>query len=1326
MAWEEEDERRRKAHAVFIRLVLPAYTLHFSCATYMREATLTLLDGRVCKTTLAASAREAGVRAAIGADGRFWAELVGLLRAAVPSVERRSFTIWDPSSVDYDSPSGALIAQHHPGLWRDLDRLTDLLAIARNALASGPRAQDTAAAARLDHELFRLVNAAVRVTARGYDGDAGTPDEEKWQAIVAAYKKCLITCLQALNNLVARNEPRKLMLWLHLFDHRADPADPSNPARHSNDPDAPPPPVVSAEDILIAYGTNGHETLDLTDARVCTDDESVEVPPLPDDIRDEIAAGRFTGNGYVFALHKLRQSIAINFNARHAREPTRAEMHLELRRRWHADYDDDTRDSWTRWYETQEKQHRADVAAWETKEMLRTTLAAQSAPADGSAVAGAVQPTDGELAERMKNGFLPVYTTPLTSYAVDGGIPAVSSSNSGLGTSDAATEAGKSENRTVADDMKMLFTADAGARILESGKAELLKRLEGYPPPRVSSDPSLATLPVRTVSSDPAINPAERIRSRSRSPLNGPPARITPQFRKDSSLPGQVTDGHALAQLDHTQAPEGDQEDDGSDESDGSEEDEDDEDDDQEDEEEDYPGSTEDGRGLLTDVPLILGPSEIEVLPMLIMSGIVPNETTPSSPTGDSPEQNAVTNMHTVRTHLLLSQSNGRNLLRELLIFVAAWDLREEELYFKFMVKIMEAILLNGLMPYAYHAFRDRSRSKDIISPAQAVIMKLLTCIFRGRSEGEKKKAQTAGQRKQEGDRRAAAPSLPPAAGDEREAKREAPSPSPPPPSRVDLHILNFIFTEFRQHIIPQTCALIFLQGQIHSGRASPEDFPLNLWDMERMYEGVYQYLEFFAVLTEEPAWKGILGEWEMASELVTLLRELEGGVSPPTRPTATAGAGDDGSGQGRSVLPPVPTQQRSLSADAALSGSQVATLATSGEFAMAKRPDDDDNAVLARSNSTLPPLPLQPTPQQHHPQRGGQPQIFEPETPLAYPEDPIIPPLTPHHHHLNNLHTHSDLSIPLPPSVGPPPQPPSLPSAAAAVDQDEPSDFEWRNLKKLTVLVLSSLVWKNRSVQDQIRKYGGLEVLVSCCRSDEHNPHIREHAIMCLRFAVDGCEENAEVIKSMAASGRLLGQTAGGGRGGGSKLTASLDGGSVTIPNTSSSSSTAKSAGLLPTNLIIPGVHTAENIPAEIFASTGYDTFTDDRGQAGLRRKDDGQASTTPATWLGKGFDENKALAAQMLTAIQQQQSQPSSYSSSSSSSTAPLPSRSPKLHPSKLTAEKAAELMQNAIRDLPLGEKLMTDHQKAEALAKLDRAFESTEKLLGKKTGGDGGEGA
>jgi hypothetical protein len=53
----------------------------------------------------------------------------------------------------------------------------------------------------------------------------------------------------------------------------------------------------------------------------------------------------------------------------------------------------------------------------------------------------------------------------------------------------------------------------------------------------------------------------------------------------------------------------------------------------------------------------------------------------------------------------------------------------------------------------------------------------------------------------------------------------------------------------------------------------------------------------------------------------------------------------------------------------------------------------------------------------------------------------------------------------------------------------EEPADFEWRNLKKLIVLVLSSLVWKSPIVQNQIRAYGGVETIMSCTQYDGTHP---------------------------------------------------------------------------------------------------------------------------------------------------------------------------------------------------------------------------------------------
>ncbi len=123
-------------------------------------------------------------------------------------------------------------------------------------------------------------------------------------------------------------------------------------------------------------------------------------------------------------------------------------------------------------------------------------------------------------------------------------------------------------------------------------------------------------------------------------------------------------------------------------------------DDDDEDEEDDPYRRADEGRGLLTDIPLVLGPSEIEALPMIIQTGIV-DAFASKNPEGIHE------NMQAIRCNILISQESGRNLLRELLIFVAAWDLADDEIYVKMMVQIMEAILINGLVPYTYQSFAE-------------------------------------------------------------------------------------------------------------------------------------------------------------------------------------------------------------------------------------------------------------------------------------------------------------------------------------------------------------------------------------------------------------------------------------------------------------------------------------------------------------------------------------------------------------------------------------------------------------------------------------------
>lgn len=438
-------------------------------------------------------------------------------------------------------------------------------------------------------------------------------------------------------------------------------------------------------------------------------------------------------------------------------------------------------------------------------------------------------------------------------------------------------------------------------------------------------------------------------------------------------------------------------------------------------------------RGLLTDVPLVLGPQEIEALPMIIQGGIVPSLATKDK------DGRSNTDMQSVRCNILLAQEAGRNLLRELLIFIAAWDLPEEELYFKLMIQIMEAILANGLMPFAYQAFGE---VKDIVSPAQSMVIKILTQIFRTK-QGIVSMAN-----------RGTVPN--------NSQRRE-------PPTRVDLLVIRYIFTVFRQCIIPETCALIYLQGQIRAGHCLPEDFPLNLWDMERVYEGVYQFLEFFAVLTESEDWKGLLVNWEIVSELVTLLRELDASIpKSPLGPMPSAAAATEALGSASSAMQEPQTNNESSNSSSA----PVAPVAV-------ERPYDSlpIDGPLATTNNGTGSIPTAAT--------------------TSYQQSE-----------------------------------PASPCQSQGIDSQDPSDFEWRNLKKLVVLVLSSLVWKSPTVQNQIRAYGGVEMILACCNFDANNPYIREHAIMCLRFLLEGNMDNQNIVEHLKPRGAMENTThAGDGR---------------------------------------------------------------------------------------------------------------------------------------------------------------------------------------------------
>ncbi|KAF2009564.1 hypothetical protein BU24DRAFT_437179 [Aaosphaeria arxii CBS 175.79] len=952
---EPEEQTAPKVYLTRLRLALGPYAVHFSNPGYIKSETMRMLDIQVCKKTLDETRRNFEIREELGLSYQFWDDSASVLKSAIPSLERRSFAAPDPATPEYEGLSGPLIASFSTSLLADLERLNQVVGIARNVLTVGEKAQNLAADRLFDKDIFTLINVCVRVTARGYDGEAGAPDEDKWQFVINAYKKLLITCLQFLNNLTGRNEQRKLMLWIELFDSHLD-----NELPNFAD-------MKYKMDIFpdLDKGSKPPTEPIPSGQKSSRGPDAFKIPQQPASSPFLLYIGEI-GN-------EIKKSLA-----QRGEKAGATEIAAECRRRWQT-MTDEEKNKWNMLYGEVVARYRDEI----TQSSAYKKVVDQHAKNEESvqALAQSINQLQVEV-DRMRSAI----STPEGHQAEQSSAAQVEEKKPAKPVAkpvvdDSMLDPSIRRSSPAGEiDFRVTYPPSFGAEILQNGKEDLLKRLE----------PDLDR-PAAALTSDVA------------SPTSPPP-----------------------------------------------------EEDDNDDEYDDIPG--DETRGLLTDVPLILGPTEIEVLPMIIMSGIVePPEGMPGYHP-DPAVHNSIRSMHGVRCHLLLAQDNGRNLLRELLIFVAAWDLREEELYFKFMIKIMEAILANQLLPFAYHAFRE-PESKDIISPAQAVIMKLLTNIFRARQ------AKPSGL------------------------------PSSHNPSQVDqgdAHMVNFLLTEFRRHIIPQTCALIFLQGQIRAGHAQPEDFPLNLWDMERMYEGVYQYLEFFAILTEHETWKNMLSNWEIVNELVTLLKELDAAIP-----------------KGQLSIPPLNSASRT-------------TAPQHGDI------EDPPPVAVERPYDTS----------------------ANPNAPEGY-----------------------------------------MPSPRPYIDeaQDEPSDFEWRNLKKLAVLVLSSLVWKNRQVQDQVRPLGGIEAILNCCSYDEHNPYIREHAIMCLRFLMEGNKENQDHIRA---------------------LDEYHEKGDPSSP--------------APADSGRPSLSPKIQVPDEVLDQQGYETYMDSKGQVMLRKREV-RTPVSGTTAKGKGKLETK-----------------------------------------------------------------------------------------------------
>lgn len=238
--------------------------------------------------------------------------------------------------------------------------------------------------------------------------------------------------------------------------------------------------------------------------------------------------------------------------------------------------------------------------------------------------------------------------------------------------------------------------------------------------------------------------------------------------------------------------------------------------------------------GLLTEVPNILDPKQIEALHMIVKSCILDNAGSGLTRAGE--------NLQKTRCRMFLALDCGKSLLREMLVFIAVWEKDEQSLIFQVTTQIVEALHHSALIPYAWNSLRI---SKDIISPAQTVLLRLVNHMFRARVNN-------------------------PSSQESKDNAR-------------DIKLVHFFFSFFRSRIVPECAALMHLQAQIREENCDPGDFPVDSWDMERAKDGLAQYLDFLTTVAEMMDTRAKLIEWEAVYDLITILSGLEAGV--PKKP---------------------------------------------------------------------------------------------------------------------------------------------------------------------------------------------------------------------------------------------------------------------------------------------------------------------------------------------------------------------------------------------------------------------------------------------------------
>lgn len=145
---------------------------------------------KTCKAIIRRTQNDGNTRTNIGTNQQHWKDIHQIFVLAIPILELQSLAAIDPQTGNSGSFS-ALMALNHDTLMKDLERLNDILLVARNCLATATKAQNAAGECLVDQQVLKLIDLCIRVTARGYDGDAGSRTELQWGSVIGFCKSNL-------------------------------------------------------------------------------------------------------------------------------------------------------------------------------------------------------------------------------------------------------------------------------------------------------------------------------------------------------------------------------------------------------------------------------------------------------------------------------------------------------------------------------------------------------------------------------------------------------------------------------------------------------------------------------------------------------------------------------------------------------------------------------------------------------------------------------------------------------------------------------------------------------------------------------------------------------------------------------------------------------------------------------------------------------------------------------------------------------------------------------------------------------------------------------